>query len=51
MRKDYLLLPQRIDAALSVDTICENEQDNLSKAERNDLAKFVDILIEKWIER
>lgn len=29
----------------------KNEQDNLSKAERNDLAKFVDILIEIWIVR
>lgn len=29
----------------------KNEQDNLSKAERNDLAKFVDILVEIWIER
>jgi hypothetical protein len=29
----------------------KNEQDNLSKAERNDLAKLVDILVEIWIER
>ena len=29
----------------------KNEQDNLSKAERNDLAKFVDVLVEIWIER
>jgi hypothetical protein len=29
----------------------KNEQDNLSKAERNDLAKLVDILVEAWIER
>ena len=29
----------------------KNEQDNLSKAERNDLAKFVDILVATWIER
>ena len=27
----------------------KNEQDNLSKAERNDLAKLVDILVEAWI--
>lgn len=29
----------------------KNEQDNLSKAERNDLAKLVDILVEAWFER
>ena len=29
----------------------KNEQDNLSKAERNELAKFVDVLVEVWIER
>lgn len=29
----------------------KNEQDNLSKAERNDLAKLVDILVEAWIAR
>ena len=29
----------------------KNEQDNLSKAERNDLAKIVDILVATWIER
>lgn len=29
----------------------KNEQDNLSKAERNDLAKIVDVLLEIWIER
>jgi hypothetical protein len=29
----------------------KNEQDNLSKGERNDLAKFVDILVATWIER
>ena len=29
----------------------KNEQDNLSKAERNDLAKLVDILVATWIER
>lgn len=29
----------------------KNEQDNLSKAERNDLAKLVNILVETWIER
>ena len=29
----------------------KNEQDNLSKAERNDLAKLVDILVTAWIER
>ena len=29
----------------------KNEQDNLSKAERNDLAKLVDMLVETWIER
>jgi hypothetical protein len=29
----------------------KNEQDNLSKAERNELAKLVDILVALWIER
>ena len=29
----------------------KNEQENLSKAERNELAKFVDVLVEVWIER
>ncbi|MCX7174931.1 MAG: type II toxin-antitoxin system RelE/ParE family toxin [Proteobacteria bacterium] len=29
----------------------KNEQDNLSKAERNELAKLVDILVASWIER
>lgn len=29
----------------------KNEQDNLSKAERNDLAKLVDILVDAWITR
>lgn len=29
----------------------KNEQANLSKAERNDLAKLVDILVEAWLER
>ena len=29
----------------------KNEQGNLSKAERNDLAKLVDILVETWIAR
>ena len=29
----------------------KNEQDNLSKAERNELAKLVDILVAAWIER
>ena len=29
----------------------KNEQDNLSKAERNELAKLVDILIAVWFER
>ena len=29
----------------------KNDQDNLSKAERNDLAKLVDILVESWFER
>ncbi len=29
----------------------KNEQDNLSKAERNALAKLVDVLVEVWIER
>jgi len=29
----------------------KNEQDNLSKSERNELAKLVDILVEAWIER
>ena len=29
----------------------KNEQDNLSKAERNDLAKLVDILVDAWIVR
>jgi hypothetical protein len=29
----------------------KNEQDNLSKAERNDLAKLVDFLVATWIER
>jgi len=29
----------------------KNEQDNLSKAERNELAKLVDILVAVWIER
>jgi len=29
----------------------KNEQDNLSKSERNELAKLVDVLIAVWIER
>ena len=29
----------------------KNEQDNLSKAERNELAKLVNLLVEAWIER
>lgn len=29
----------------------KNEQDNLSKAERNALAKLVDVLVATWIER
>lgn len=29
----------------------KNEQENLSKAERNDLAKLVDVLIAVWIAR
>ena len=29
----------------------KNEQDNLSKAERNELAKLVDLLVEAWIVR
>lgn len=29
----------------------KNEQDNLSKSERNELAKLVDILVSTWIER
>jgi hypothetical protein len=29
----------------------KNSQDNLSKAERNEMAKLVDILVEAWIER
>ena len=29
----------------------KNEQDNLNKSERNELAKLVDILVEAWIER
>ncbi|BCB26609.1 toxin RelE [Sulfurimicrobium lacus] len=29
----------------------KNEQDNLSKAERNALAKLVDMLVAAWIER
>jgi hypothetical protein len=29
----------------------KNEQDNLSKAERNELAKLVHILVAAWIER
>lgn len=29
----------------------KNEQDNLSQAERNALAKLVDILVEAWIAR
>ena len=29
----------------------KNEQDNLSRAERSDLAKLVDILVEAWIDR
>jgi hypothetical protein len=29
----------------------KNEQDNMSKAERNELAKLVDILVATWIER
>lgn len=29
----------------------KNEQANLSKAERNDLAKLVDLLVSFWIER
>lgn len=29
----------------------KNEQDNLSKAERNGMAKMVDILVATWLER
>jgi hypothetical protein len=29
----------------------KNERANLSKAERNDLAKLVDVLVAVWIER
>jgi hypothetical protein len=29
----------------------KNEQSNLSKAERNEMAKLVDILVATWIER
>lgn len=29
----------------------KNEQDNLSKSERNELAKLVDMLVAAWIER
>jgi hypothetical protein len=29
----------------------KNEQENLSKSERNELAKLVDILVAAWIER
>lgn len=29
----------------------KNERDNLSKAERNELAKLVDILVAAWFER
>ena len=29
----------------------KNEQDNLSKAERNGLAKLVDLLVKSWIAR
>ncbi|WP_370690488.1 hypothetical protein [Nitrosomonas sp.] len=29
----------------------KNKQDNLSKAERNELEKLVDILVAAWIER
>jgi hypothetical protein len=29
----------------------KNEQDNLSKAERNELAKLVDLLVDAWIVR
>jgi hypothetical protein len=29
----------------------KNEQDNLTKAERNELANLVDILVSTWIER
>jgi hypothetical protein len=29
----------------------KNEQDNLSKAERNELAKLVEMLVATWIER
>jgi len=29
----------------------KNEQDNLSRAERNDLAKLADILVEAWMDR
>jgi hypothetical protein len=29
----------------------KNEQDNLSKADRNEMAKLVDILVSTWIER
>jgi hypothetical protein len=29
----------------------KNEQDNLSKAERNDLAKLVHVLVKIWFER
>ena len=34
-----------------VTLFAKNEQDNLSKAERNELAKLVDILVAAWIER
>ena len=29
----------------------KNEQANISKAERNELAKLVDVLVQVWIER
>jgi hypothetical protein len=29
----------------------KNEQDNLSNAERNGMAKLVDILVATWLER
>ena len=29
----------------------KNERANLSKAERNDLARLVDILVQAWLER
>lgn len=34
-----------------VTLFAKNEQDNLSKAERNELAKLVDVLVAIWIER